>query len=81
MVGPSAVAADRDSLRRLAQLDSAPQRVGEAVLAEQSGSVVAAVWLRDGAVIADPFVATADLVELLRLRAAQLRRLDAAPAA
>jgi hypothetical protein len=36
--------------------------------------VVAALSLRDGAVIADPFVPTADIVALQRLRARQLGR-------
>ncbi len=33
---------------------------------------IAALSLRDGSVIADPFSPTAELVELLRLRARQL---------
>jgi hypothetical protein len=71
-----AVAADADALRRLAALDSARPLVGGALLAEQRGSVVSAVSLSDGRTIADPFVATADTLELLRIRAAQLRRGD-----
>ena len=67
-----AVAADADVLRRLAALDSARPLAGGALLAEQQGSVVSAVSLSDGRAIADPFVATADTVALLRLRAAQL---------
>jgi hypothetical protein len=39
---------------------------------ERDGRPVAAVSLSDGAVIADPFVATADVVALLQLRARQL---------
>jgi hypothetical protein len=74
-----AVAADAVMLRRLAALDSARQLVGAAVIAEQRGSVVAAVSLDDGAAIANPFVATAEMVDLLRLRAAQLRRRAAKP--
>jgi hypothetical protein len=76
-----AVAADADVLRRLAALDSARPLGGGALLAEQQGSVVSAVSLSDGRTIADPFVATADTVELLRVRAAQLRHLDERPAA
>jgi len=66
------VAADAVALRRLAYLDSARPIAGQVVLAEQDGHVVAAVSLADGRAIADPFVATSDIVLLLRLRAAQL---------
>jgi len=76
-----AVAADAGVLRRLAALDSARPLVGGALLAEQQGSVVSAVSLSDGRAIADPFVATADTVALLRVRAAQLRSVDDRPAA
>jgi hypothetical protein len=76
-----AVAADADALRRLAALDSARPLVGGALLAEQRGSVVSAVSLSDGRTIADPFVATADTLELLRVRAAQLHNVDDRPAA
>lgn len=68
-----AVAADADVLRRLAALDSARPLVGSALLAEQQGWVVSALSLSDGRAIADPFVATADTVALLRVRAAQLQ--------
>jgi len=76
-----AVAADADVLRRLAALDSARPLVGGALLAEQQGSVVSAVSLSDGRAIADPFVATADTVALLRVRAAQLQSVGDRPAA
>ena len=67
-----AVAADDSPLRRLAHMDSTRPLSGQALLAEQGGSVIAALSLDDGAAIADPFVASADAVTLLRLRAAQL---------
>jgi hypothetical protein len=67
-----AVAADEAKLRRLAHLDSARPLSGQALIAEQGGSVVAALSLDDGAVIADPFVASADAAAMLRVRAAQL---------
>jgi hypothetical protein len=76
-----AVAADANALRRLAALDSARPLIGGTLLAEQRGSVVAAVSLSDGGAIADPFVATADMVALLRVRAAQLRHVGVTPAA
>jgi len=68
-----AVAADETALLRLADLDSARRPAGDTVIAEQAGSLVAAVSLSDGASIADPFRPTADIVGLLRMRAAQLR--------
>jgi len=68
-----AVAADDKQLRRLAHLDSARPLSGQALLAEQGGSIVAAVSFDDGAAIADPFVASADALAVLRVRAAQLR--------
>jgi hypothetical protein len=76
-----AIAADETTLRRLAQLDSAPPLSGPALIAERAGSAVAAVALIDGSVVADPFVTTTDVVEVLLLRAAQLRRAAAASAA
>jgi hypothetical protein len=69
-----AVNDDELALRRLAQLDSARPLAGQTLLAEHGGSVVAAVSMADGSAIADPFRTTADTVELLRLRAAQLER-------
>lgn len=68
-----AVAADDAELRRLAHLDSARPLSGQALLAEQSGSLIAALSLDDGAAIADPFVPSAYAVTLLCVRAAQLR--------
>jgi hypothetical protein len=73
-----AVAADELALRRLAQLDSRRPLQGAVLLAEQDGSPIAAVSLDDGGAIADPFVATADALELVRLRAAQLNSRAAA---
>ena len=69
-----AVSDDELALRRLAQLDSARPLAGQKLLAEYAGSVVAAVSMTDGSAIADPFRTTADTIELLRLRAAQLER-------
>ena len=73
-----AVSDDELALRRLAQLDSARPLAGQKLLAEHGGSLVAAVSMADGAAIADPFRTTADTVELLRVRAAQLERTMAA---
>ena len=73
--------ADRGSIERLAELDSALAPPGPLLLAEVEGGPVAALSLTSGAAIADPFVATADVVELLRFRAAQLRAVRTAGAA
>ena len=70
-----AVAADDSPLRRLAHMDSARPLSGQALIAEQDGSVIAALSLDDGAEIADPFIASADAVAMLRVRADQLNRL------
>ncbi len=72
-----AVAADAKALLRLAELDSALVPAGDAVVAEQGGSLIAAVALSDGASISNPFRPTADIVALVQLRAAQLRRRQA----
>lgn len=65
--------ADHAELERLAGLDSAPPMAGGLVLgAEAEGRLVAAISIRDGAVVADPFARSAAAVELLHLRAAQL---------
>lgn len=63
---------DALALRRLAALDSAPVPALPALLLEQGTEPRAAVSLLDGAVVADPFHRTIELVALLELRAAQL---------
>jgi hypothetical protein len=68
--------ADAQALTRLAQLDCASAPSHPILLAELSGQPVAAVSLADGAVVADPFVPTAEVVALLKLRARQLRRVS-----
>jgi|tagenome__1003787_1003787.scaffolds.fasta_scaffold20982870_2 hypothetical protein len=59
-------------VRRLAYLDSQRPLRGDVLLALQDGVAVAAVSLADGRVAADPFRRTADIVELLKLRAEAL---------
>jgi hypothetical protein len=61
---------DHASLATLAQLDSGRAPAHPVLLAEADGGVVAAVSLLDGAAVADPFRPTADVVDLLRMRAA-----------
>jgi hypothetical protein len=60
------------TLRRLAQMDDAPELTGEILVATTDAHVVAALSLDDGRVVADPFVLTSDAVELLRRRATAL---------
>lgn len=64
--------ADEADLRRLAALDSARPLGGRALVAEVEGRPVAALDLADGRVVADPFEHTAEVVELLRVRAQRL---------
>ena len=60
---------DEQALRRLAALDSVRPLSGRALVAEVDGRPVAAIGLNDGRVVADPFEHTADVVELLQVRA------------
>lgn len=65
---------DAAALRRLAGLADRDLPAGGPVLvAEADRELLAAVSADGRTVVADPFRATADLVELLRLRAGQLR--------
>ena len=57
---------DELTLRRLAELDSARPLVGSVLIAEASGIARAALGLRDGRTVADPFFPTTDLVDLLQ---------------
>lgn len=65
--------ADRNRVLELAELDGRAAPQGEALLAESGDRLVAAVGVSDGVAVADPFVSTRDVVELLRLRAEQER--------
>jgi hypothetical protein len=58
---------DGAALADLARLDSQRPLAGEVLVAEQDGALVAA--LAGDRVIADPFRHTADVVDLLRMRA------------
>ena len=64
-----ATEADRVAVARLAALDSADTPSGEILIAEVGDEPQAAIQISTGATIADPFRRTADVVELLRLRA------------
>ena len=61
--------ADAAALERLAALDSAHLPSGDLLVAEVDGEPRAALRIADGAFVADPFWPTAELVELLRVRA------------
>ena len=66
---------DEADITRLAELeDHAPLPAGERLIGELEGRVVAALDMRSGTVVADPFVPTRGIVELLDLRAAQVQR-------
>jgi hypothetical protein len=67
--------ADRARIQRLAELDGGHAPLGEALLAEANGRLLAAVGM-DGTAVADPFERTAQIVALLRgqVRGDQARR-------
>src|SRR5919201_955737 len=65
--------ADRTRLMRLAILDSSEVPRSPLLVAEADGQLRAAVSLRDGTAVADPFHPTAGIVKLLVVRATQLR--------
>jgi hypothetical protein len=71
-----ATPADGAALARLALLAGRRAPAGPVLLAEADGELVAAVGPH-GAPLSDPFRVTLDLVELLELRASQLRAVAA----
>ena len=72
---------DDTELMRLAALDSAAAAPPlPLLLADVEGELRAALSLRDGSAIADPFFPTADLLELLRVHAATTPAVSAAGA-
>jgi len=71
--------ADLPLLHDLAELDSARPLSGAVLVALVDGRPSAALSLDDARAIADPFRATAALVELLALRAKQLRAAGSRP--
>ena len=62
---------DREAIQRLAALDSQRAPEGGSLLAFDGDELVAALPLEGGRAVADPFHRTAEIVDLLRLRAAQ----------
>jgi hypothetical protein len=75
----TATADDSPALRRLARLDSAPPLEGAVLVAEISGTPVAAIAVVEGRAIADPFIPTEHLVVALRARAEGLRAVERIP--
>jgi hypothetical protein len=69
----NAIPADVPSLERLAQLDSSSLPPGPHLVAERNGRIDAALSLSSRELIADPFRHTAELRELLRCHADELR--------
>jgi hypothetical protein len=63
----------------LAELDSQRPVTGPALVGEIDGRPAAAISLRDGRVVADPFQHTAALVAQLRMRARALHEHDRTP--
>lgn len=64
-----ATASDCGRLSRLAELDSARAPAGPVLIAEVDGELLAAISMRDGHLVADPWHVTADLVEVLGIHA------------
>src|SRR4051794_36743138 len=81
------LAADRDAsdLERLAQLDCRLLPPGPHLVAERDGRIEAAFSLAGAEIVADPFRRTAELCELLRCHAGDVRvrpeRVSASPLA
>ena len=63
---------DRAAIRRLAALDSQASPVGDSLLAFAGTQLRAALPLNGGAPLADPFHPTAEIVDLLGVRARQM---------
>src|SRR3954452_15371289 len=68
-----ATARDDITIESLAALDSQRPIATPALIGEADGRAVAAISLVDGRVVADPFVRTAQLVAILRMRAGAVR--------
>jgi hypothetical protein len=66
--------ADREALRRLADLDGGRAPAGPVLAAYEDGELVAAVGVEDGRAVADPFRYTAELVKMLNFQVEQERR-------
>jgi hypothetical protein len=63
---------DATAVERLAQIDSSDRPPGRLLVGEVEGELVAAISLRTGAFIADPFKPTSEAVHMLSMRREQL---------
>jgi hypothetical protein len=71
---------DRQALRALAELDSQHHPLdGPVLVGEIDGRPAAAISLQDRRVIADPFLFTVQLRQVLRMRAAALHAREQTP--
>jgi len=70
---------DQPALEALADLDSQRALDGPALVGEIDGRAAAAISLRDRRVIADPFLFTVQLRQVLRMRAAALHAREQTP--
>lgn len=70
---------DQFTLRRLATLDGQRVLTGQVLLAEVCGRTLAAYSLDEERAVADPFHRTANLTDLLRVRAELMRAPGPAP--
>jgi hypothetical protein len=64
---------DLAGLERLAELDSSPLPPGPYLVAERDRRIEAAISLATGDLLADPFRRTAEICELLRCHAGDIR--------
>ena len=71
--------ADAAALRRLAALDSARPLTGRVLIGELDGAPAAALSLKTGAAIADPFQRTDALRAYMRMRASAIEAADREP--
>lgn len=70
----AARAEDMSDVARVAARDAASPPAGPLLVAKVESDVRAAISLRDGTVVADPFHRTAELVEMLKIRAGAVDR-------
>jgi hypothetical protein len=70
---------DADALRRLAALDAARPLTGRILIGEIEGATAAALSLKTGRTIADPFLPTDRLLVHLRVRGGALQAVDREP--
>jgi hypothetical protein len=68
-----ATPADDRAVAYLSELDEAERLTGSVLVAFDGDRPVAAMSLQDGRTVADPFMRTANVVDLLRMRARQER--------